>query len=352
MDRRKFVHKISLAGMAIPFTINLAGGNQELSQENQIMTVNGPINPDQLGICLPHEHILSRFGVEPEEPATYQEEKVMAEVIPYLKYCRELGIQTIVDCTAAYFGRNAGLLQKLSQESGMQLVTNTGFYGAAKDRYVPEIAYAQPPDQIALNWIREFEKGIYDTGVKPGFVKTAVDDGPLSDIDAKLVRAAAFTHRETGLTMAVHTSGNTEAAKAQLRILKEERVSPQAWIWVHAQNVDRVEDLLFAAEAGAWISLDGLRTNWYDQQKKQGGNTLLKHFQLLQELNTRGFLKQVLLSHDGSAYPPNNNSRRPFDVLHNAFLPMLESHGYSAAEIDQLIRQNPARALAISIKLL
>ena len=34
--------------------------------------------------------------------------------------------------------------------------------------------------------------------IKPAFMKIGVDEAPLSDIDAKLVRAAAITHRATG----------------------------------------------------------------------------------------------------------------------------------------------------------
>jgi len=59
--------------------------------------------------------------------------------------------------------------------------------------------------------------------------------GPLSAIDRKLVQAAARTHARTGLTIASHT-GDTRAALDQMDVLAEERIRPEAFIWVHAQS--------------------------------------------------------------------------------------------------------------------
>ena len=39
--------------------------------------------------------------------------------------------------------------------------------------------------------MREFEEGIDGTGIRPGFIKIAVNPGPLIPIQQKMVRAAA-----------------------------------------------------------------------------------------------------------------------------------------------------------------
>jgi phosphotriesterase-related protein len=123
----------------------------------------------------------------------------------------------------------------LSEESGLRLVTNTGYYGAADDRFVPAHAYAETADQLAARWIAEAREGIEGTGIRPGFLKIGVDRGTLSAIDRKLIVAAARCHRATGLTIAVHT-GDGAAALDILATLKAERVAPSAYVWVHAQN--------------------------------------------------------------------------------------------------------------------
>ena len=119
--------------------------------------------------------------------------------------------------------------------TGLHILTNTGYYGAANDNYVPRHAYEESADQLAGRWVKEWSDGIEGTGIRPGFIKTGVDAGPLSAIDRKLVQAAARTHARTGLTIASHT-GNTHAALEQFEILAQEHVRPEAFIWVHAQS--------------------------------------------------------------------------------------------------------------------
>ena len=64
-------------------------------------------------------------------------------------------------------------------------------------------------------------------------MKIGVDEVPLSEVDAKLVRAAAITHRETRLAIASHTS----RAEADVDGSRPARPVPAchrpAFIWVH-----------------------------------------------------------------------------------------------------------------------
>ncbi len=190
----------------------------------------------QKGVSLTHEHIMSRFGLDPVYIAEYDKESLFAQVIPYLKEVKALGVNTIFDCTAAYFGRNVSLLKEISDSTGVEIITNTGFYGAASDKYVPESAIESSSEAIASGWIDEFENGINGTGIKPGFIKLAFDNGA-SELDLKLFTAGILTHLSTGLTMAVHTEKNLTGVEKQLMLLEEYEVSPSAWVWVHASKV-------------------------------------------------------------------------------------------------------------------
>ena len=315
------------------------------------MSVLGPLDSSQLGTCLPHEHVISRFGEEPEAHPSYDYAHATSEIVPYLKYMKTLGCDSIMCCTAKYFGRDVKLLKMVSESSGMHIIANTGIYGAAKDRYVPKHAFGASASEIAKDWIREFEEGIDDTGVRPGFMKIGIDNGELSDIDAKLVRAGAITHRATGLTIQVHTGDNVGAVKKQLNILHEEGVSPNAWIWIHAHNVKDGNDLLTIAEKGAWISLDALRTVNYYEARSSVKTTVNRHLELLQLLKKHDYLGQVLLSHDGSSYPQAGKSKRTFEVLFSTFIPMMKASGFSDEEIDQLIKKNPVNAFRIHKRL-
>jgi predicted metal-dependent phosphotriesterase family hydrolase len=67
---------------------------------------------------------------------------------------------------------------------------------------------------ILTTWLGEWTNGIDKTGIRPGFIKLAVDGGGLSKIDRKLIRAAAQTHLSSGLAIAVHTGENVEQRRS------------------------------------------------------------------------------------------------------------------------------------------
>lgn len=307
--------------------------------DGQIMTVTGPVDPATLEAILPHEHVLSRFGAPPARRPDYDLAAVFDTVVPILERIRTLGGTAIMDCTGAYFGRDPLIMRRLAELSGLHLVTNTGYYGAADDRYVPAHAYQETPEQLAARWLEEWTDGVDGTGIRPGFVKTAVDGAGFSAIDRKLVRAAALTHRESGLTLAVHTAGNVAAAQEQLRILRDEGVAPAAWIWVHAQQVDDLDALADAAAQGAWIEFDGIRPDTID-----------RHVALVQAMRQRGHLDRVLVSHDGSSFPPAGTAPRPYDLLFTTFIPALRAAGFSAAAIRTLTVDNPREAFTVRVR--
>lgn len=351
-ERRQFLKQTAALSALAVANLPLSAAAFSQQNANQIMTVNGPVKPEELGACLHHEHIVSRFGEDPEASPKYDYDQALTQVVPYLKYMKELGCKSIMCCTTKYFGRDVKLLQKISESSGMNLICNTGLYGAANDRYVPEFALKASADQVAELWIDEFNNGIDGSIIKPGFIKVGIDNGPLSEIDAKLVRAGAICHKATGLTLQVHTGDNLDAVLTQLSILREEGVAPSGWVWIHAQNVKNANDLLQAAEKGAWISLDALRTANYYEQRKSASITVDRHLELLLFLKSNGYLKQVLLSHDGSSYPQEGKSRRTFEVLFTTFIPMMKAAGFSDEEINQLSVENPAEAYKIRKRLI
>lgn len=319
MERRTFLK--TAAALAAP-----NGG--------QLMTVRGPVAATAMGVMLSHEHLFSNFGEAPVEPGRYDEPALLAAVVPYGRGVRELGCATIVDGTAAWFGRNPRLLREISQQTGLNILTNTGYYGAAEDRYVPAHARTETVDQLAERWLTEWREGIGGTGIRPGFLKIGVDGGALSEIDRKLVTAAARTHRQSGLAIAVHTGENERAALEQLAILKAEGVKGEAWIWVHANKARDLAALRQAAESGAWISLDGL-----DEQ------TMGRHLELARQMKEWGRLKQVLLSHDGNSF--RAGGKRPirgYTALFTDFMPLLRQSGFTQDEVRWMTVENPARA--------
>ena len=306
------------------------------------MTVSGSIPSSEMDVSLIHEHVLVDFiGAEETGNHRWQHEKVIPVVLPYLKEIRELGVQTMIECTPAFIGRDPVLLKRLSDSSGIQLITNTGYYGASDNKFLPSHAFNETADQLAARWQKDWEKGIDGTGIKPGFIKIGVNSGELSELHQKLVIAAARMHRKSGLTIASHT-GPALPAFQQIALLKEEGVAPEAFVWVHAQSEKDPGKHLEAAQKGAWISLDGLNKD-----------NVTEYLKMINNLRKHGFLHKVLLSQDAGWYSPGEKEGgdfRGYSTIFTQFLPLLREEGYEDKEIRQLLVQNPRNAFEIKIR--
>lgn len=309
-----------------------------------IMTVRGPIEETFLGKALVHEHIICDFsGAEETSKDKYSQEEVVKIMFPFLRSIKNYGFNSFFDCTPKYIGRDVEILYRLSEESGVNIVTNTGYYGAANDKFIPRFVYGLKEEDIAKLWIDEWRKGIDDTNIKPGFIKTGVDHFTLSEIDKKLIVASAITHLETGLTIACHTGEGTCALEV-LNTVKEYGVSPNALAIVHADSIEEKDVIFKLAEEGCWIEYDSI-----------GSKPIEFHVRLIMDTIGRGFISQLLLSHDAGWYtvgePRGGESRiRPYTYISESLIPRLIKEGLNEETIENILVDNPARAFSISIR--
>ena len=117
-------------------------------------------------------------------------------------------------------------------------------------------------------------------------------------------------------------------------------VSPEAFIWVHAQNEKDHNNYLLAAKEGCWISLDGL------------GWDLEKHVEKILFAKEHKILTRILISHDAGWYDPQKQVQaiKPYTNIFKQLYPALMAKGFSKEEFDHLISDNPAKAFSIKIK--
>ena len=283
----------------------------------------------QPGSILVHEHVLVDFiGADRIASGRYDPDEVFRRALPKVEELNSFGCVRLQECTPNYLGRDPRLLTRLAGETGLEIWTNTGLYGAASHKYLPEFARVESADQLARRWIDEARHGI--DGVKPRFIKTGVNRGPLDELDRKLVRAAALTSRETGLTIASHT-GDGAAALEQIEILGALKVSPDKFVWVHAQNEKDHALHEQAARSGAWVEFDGVRpqsAGW--------------HLECVRFMAGKDLLGRTLVSQDSGWYrvgEPDGGDYRGYTYIYTDFLPGLE-----AAWVRTLVVENPRRA--------
>ena len=280
---------------------------------------------------LVHEHVMVDFiGADRIAPGRYDPEEVFRVAKSKIEEVKALGCVRIHECTPNYIGRDARLLKRLQDATGVELWTNTGLYGAANHKYVPKFAYEESAGQLARRWVNEARNGV--DGVKPRFIKSGVNKGPLDEIDRKLVRAAAIASRETGLPAAIHT-GDGKAAIEEAEIFTAERVPLSKLIWVHAQSEKDHGIHEQLARAGAWIEFDGINAR-----------SSAWHVECVRHMATKGLLNRTLISQDSGWYrvgEPGGGQYNGYTYLYTDFVPALDS-----AWIKPLLVDNPRAAFS------
>lgn len=337
LNRRSF-----LRGIAVPLIA--AGGTPWGSSlaavsKPQVQTVRGKIPASDLGLALPHEHVLCDFiGADKTSRNRWDPPSVVRRMAPYLRQLRDRGVSGFVDCTPAFIGRDPRILKLLSEETGLHILTNTGYYGGAGDKFVPRHAFDESAEQLALRWMKEAESGIEDTGVLPGFIKIGVDEATgdpprLSEIDAKLVRAASLTSQKSQLTVTCHTGGGP-AGLAAAKLFIAQGGAPRRFIVAHSDGhgLPINEEV---AGLGAWVSYDGISRL-----------PLQQHLKLVMSMVNR-YASRLLLSQDNGWYwvgQADGGEVREFNYLTDTFLPALSKAGVDEKTIQQLVRSNPQMA--------
>ena len=313
----------------------------ESSKNGIIMTVDGPISSSKMGLTLTHEHVLVDFvGADSFSVSRYNRNEVIAKVLPFLQETKDLGCTTFIECTPEFLGRDPQLLKILSDKTGLNILTNTGYYGVRNNKFIHSTLLKKSAEEFSDIWTGEWQNGIGETRIKPGFIKIGVDSDSLSSFHQTLVEAAGLTHLRTGLVIASHT-GPYIPAFQQIEILENMGVSPDAFIWVHAQSEADRSKLAEAASKGAWISLDNISTDNIDEI-----------FSIIHYLNEQGYLHRILLSHDAGWFDPakpDGGNFRGFTTLFTKLVPLMREQGFSEEKIELLLKKNPARAFEVRV---
>ncbi|SEN96102.1 phosphotriesterase [Paenibacillus sp. OV219] len=301
-----------------------------------LQTVTGQITALEAGRILEHEHVLVGFVEDGKlTPDMYDRDEVVTSILPFLLKLKEAGCSTMVDCAPEYLGRDPYILRRLSELSGVHLITNTGFY---KKPYLPSFVYEISERDLADIWIREARDGIGESGVYPGYIKIALNDGAaIDDMQLKILRAAMRTSLETGLQIQCHTIGS-EVAMHAYEIMKLAQFEQDRFIWVHAQTFKVTDVYKRLAEAGGWISIDSILPGTYEE-----------HVDLLGQLLDSGVGDRVLLSQDTGWYnvgQDKGGNMRPYHHLFTDFFPAAVAGRLDPQWLEECVTSHAFQAMS------
>jgi phosphotriesterase-related protein len=308
-----------------------------------VQTVLGPIEPDSLGVTLPHEHTQIALWHVPARWDYWQLTRDERVILEELEAFRAAGGSALVDLTPPGVGRDPDWLAGIARGSGLHIVMGCGWYREAY--YPPEARIdRRSVDDLADELVREATEGVGATGIRPGIIGEIGTDKPwVSAREERVHRAAARASRRTGLAITTHGVLSV-VGLAQLRIFEEEGADAGRIVVGHADSFPVLEHHLAIIERGACVEFDFLGMSFTAVERHGEARVV----ELLCDLLARGHAERILLSQDVcndaqlQRYGGNG-----YAYLATTFLPRLRTAGVSDAEIETMTVANPRRLLTI-----
>ena len=250
-----------------------------------------------------------------------------------MKDLRALGVSNIIEMTNRYMGRNPQFMLDLMRETGINVVACTGYY---QDAFFPEHIAARSVEQLAQEMVDEIVIGIDGTELKAGIIaEIGSSEGVITPLEEKVFIAAARAHIETGRPISTHTSFSTMGLE-QLVLLQAHGVDLSRVTVGHCDLKDNLDNILRMIDLGAYVQFDTIgKNNYYPDEKRIG---------MLHELRNRGLLNRVMLSMDITRRSHlKANGGNGYDYLLTTFIPQLRQSGFSQADVDTMLRDNPSQ---------
>jgi phosphotriesterase-related protein len=300
-----------------------------------IRTVTGDIDPDQLGVCYPHEHVLGGPPLPDLDPDLTLDSEEAA--IQELTYFRQAGGNALVEMSPIDYKRDVAGLKRVSQATGIHIICTSGQH---KEKFSRPWVENETVASLTTRFIAEVSEGIDGTDVRAGVIKAASSLNTISDNERKVFEAVALAHQETGAPVTTHTEAGTMGMK-QIELLVSRGVDPAHIIIGHVDRKLEWEYHLDMAQAGVFLC--------YDQLSKEKYYPDARRVEFILRLVEAGYGGQIVLAGDlarKSYWPSYGTGGGPgLTYILWRFVPWLRTEGLSQAAIDDLLIHNPARAL-------
>jgi phosphotriesterase-related protein len=264
----------------------------------KVETVQGAVEADELGVVLAHEHVRSRDEAVAEQwPGRYDEELELDAALVAVNAAKDRGVQTIVDPTAMFLGRDVRFMKRVADETGVRIVACTGIYTYD---FLPHYFANRDADAIAEHFIEDIEFGIQGTQIKAAFLKCAADAAGVTENIEKVHRAVARASVRTGAPIMAHSMPAVDTAARQLEIFREEGVDMARVQIAHCGDTDDVAYIEGLIEQGVYVGLDRYGLEMYLPIDKRNATAA--------ELLRRGHTERLMISQDFCAtidwFPP------------------------------------------------
>jgi len=253
-----------------------------------VETVKGTIDTADLGLTLIHEHVRFRDEAVAENwPSRYDAQHEFAAAMDSVTAAKAHGVQSIVDPTAMFGGRDVRFMERVADEAGINIVACTGIYTYD---FLPHYFENRDADMMAAHFVEDIERGVQGTEIKAAFLKCAADAAGVTENVEKVHRACARASMQTGAPIMAHSMPAANTGPRQVEIFLEEGVPPEKIQIAHCGDSPDVEYVQALVDRGVYVGLDRYGLEMYLPIDQRNAVTA--------ELLRRGHADRVIISQD------------------------------------------------------
>ncbi len=362
------------------------------------MTVKGPIDPENLGVTLMHEHLLvdsflvmhtesvytpnrftpiteaaqwhekltlenlhvaqQRYGSILDAMVLTDEKMAAAEASEF----RDWGGSTIVDVTNIGIGRDPRALLRMSIATGLNMVMGCSWYVPWS---YPDDMDERTVEDLTDEIVRDVTVGVGDTGIRAGIIgEVGIGGNPNTPNDSvtpneiKVTRASARASRTTGAAITIHWGGMGREKLEMAGIIEEEGGDLTRTIFGHsdliAGNMPLMLELL---KMGVCIQFDCVGRlivplSWeplnpedpWAEYLTYSGTALVAD--AIPKLIEAGYADRILIAQDiATKLELKCYGGTGYSFFLETFLPHLRRLGVTEEDINQIVVENPKRLL-------
>jgi phosphotriesterase-related protein len=338
----------------------------------RVQTVLGPIAPEALGPTLMHEHLLCDIRPPAKRtPAALGPELALDNVWAinygtvenaarnYLLDARDVateevrrmlaaGGRSVVDLSSGGLSPDPAGLVAIARATGAHVVMGCGHY--VHDYQDPANA-GRSVEDFAEEMVESVTDGAWGTDVRAGIIGEIGCQAPWTPQEQRVMLAAVLAQRQTGAAINVHPGRHPDQPKEVADFI---RVKGGRMDRVIISHIDRTvfddERLRRLADTGCVLEWDlfGQESSYYRLADIDMPNDAVR-LRAIRRLIARGHLAQVLISHD-ICYRSRlvRFGGHGYGHIFANVVPMMRRRGFSEAEIQAILVDNPRRLLTLA----
>ena len=383
MTKPRGLHRCAVGRLFAVGLICIAGGTAANAQSlaGKVMTVNGPIAPEKLGMTLPHEHLLIRFLPTAETPEAWKQagevlptsgedrayyeapltvdriglalmgklnrdNRVLEDEAMAIKEATDykwMGGRSIVDVTSTGIKRDPQALKRIADATGLNVIMGSGWYEHA---FVGDVVDGRSVVSLADEMVKDIVEGVDGSGIHAGIIGEIGVRDARQPYEKKLIAAAVRASHLTGAAISMHFAQGHQDQTGAMQELKNAGADMTRVAMGHSNPIAHDQALMKKIlDTGAFLQFDLLGDAPHILSEMPDHDVAVAIVELIKQ----GYVKQILLSQDVctktdlKAYGGNG-----YSFIAEQFIPYLLRMGVSEQDIDQMVVGNPRRLLTLT----